>query len=156
MLKIIVYLGLRFLSFIISMYKLNLYYILIFKRCRLSCFEFSRTVVDYDVGILCLLMQAFWFCMFKNDCCIFMYLICTCIFKILAGIQHKVQIGMCTHRRLRSAYVSVSSMSALWVAKGPKFLHLRILAFLNAKRLYLLFKYAKMAFITCLDNKHTS
>ena len=73
--------------FIISLYKFNLYYLLLFKWCRLSCFVFSRTIVDFDVSILCLLMQAFWFCMFKNDFCIFMYLICICIIKILASIQ---------------------------------------------------------------------
>ena len=47
-------------------------------------------------------------------------------FKIWACVQHKVQGGMCTHQRLRSALPSMqsdqSSMGALWVGKGSAIL----------------------------------
>ena len=45
---------------------------------------------------------------------------------IRAGFQEKLQVGMCTHQRLRSACTSaktdVSSMGILWVTNGPMFL----------------------------------
>ena len=43
--------------------------------------------------------------------------------SILADVQQKVQVGMCAHQRLRSAFASTksdqSSIGTLWLAKGP-------------------------------------